>query len=97
MFTNYESLSKNYEIIKTGMTKYRTELTEMQGTIAEFVGTCSKDEYIKFMNERTLDEIIGNAFTSLVSLDPGFINLVNDDITIDEYCDTWIKKYSPVS
>lgn len=62
----YEEMRSNYEIIKEMCKKYRKEMTVFGGTLLEQneISTCS--EYVKFMNELTFDEFVGNFFVTLL-------------------------------
>ena len=68
MFT-YENMKSNYETIKEICAKYRKELTVYGGVLGEHGGLVDCSEYIKFMNELSFEEFVGNFMTGLLNDD----------------------------
>lgn len=68
MFT-YENMKSNYETIKEICAKYRKELTVYGGVLGEHGGFVDCSEYIKFMNELSFEEFVGNFMTGLLNED----------------------------
>ena len=68
MFT-YENMKSNYEIIKEICEKYRKELTVYGGVLGEHAGLIDCSEYVKFMNELSFEEFVGNFMTGLLNED----------------------------
>lgn len=68
MFT-YEDIKSNYETIKEMCKKYRKELTVYGGVLGEHTGLLDCSEYVKFMNELSFEEFVGNFLTGLLNED----------------------------
>ena len=73
MFT-YEDMKSNYETIKEFCHLYRTELTVFAGVLCEQLGGLTYSDYVKFMNELSDEEFVGNYLNGLLS-----------DIPVDDY------------
>lgn len=68
MFT-YENMKSNYETIKEICEKYRKELTVYGGVLGESTGLIDCSEYVKFMNELSFEEFVGNFMSGLLNED----------------------------
>lgn len=68
MFT-YENMKSNYETIKEICEKYRKELTVYGGVLGESIGLIDCSEYVKFMNELSFEEFVGNFMSGLLNED----------------------------
>lgn len=67
MFTTYDEMKSNHEVIKTFCAQHRYGLTVAAGVLAEQNGLANRDDYIKFMNDLTIDEFTGNYLTALLN------------------------------
>ena len=62
----YNEMKSNHEVIKSFCCQNRLALTIAGGIMAENMRAASRDEYIRFMNELTIDEFVGNYLTALL-------------------------------
>lgn len=101
MYT-YKDMKQNYEIIKEFCNSYRKELTVYAGVLSEQYGGCAYSDYVKFSNELSEEEFLGNYLCGLLTPEPvnefkpilngdqTFIEhiskLVNDDV-VKDYCE----------
>ena len=90
MFT-YEDIKTNYETIKEFCKAYRAELTVYAGVFCEEFGGCTYSDYVKFMNELSDEEFVGNYLNGLLTDTPvtDFRPILDGEITFGEY----VKKY----
>ena len=65
MFATYEEMKDDHGVIKTFCAQHRYGLTVAGGVLAEQYGLANRDDYIKFMNDLTIDEFTGNYLTAL--------------------------------
>ena len=61
----YNEMKSNHEIIKSFCCQHRYGLTVVGGIMAEKMRLASRDGYIRFLNELSIDEFIGNYLTAL--------------------------------
>ena len=87
----YEDMKSNYEIIKGLCRSYRTELTVYAGILGEQLGGCTYSDYVKFTNELSDEEFVGNYLNGLLTDTPvtDFRPVLDGEITFGEY----VKKY----
>ena len=87
MLANLQTLNERFEMLAELTRRYRKELTEFQGDLAEATELCSKEEYIQFMNGLSDDVFTGNMTNTLV-YGEGFDRIrdvLDDVITIQDY------------
>ena len=65
--TTYAQMKENYEIIRKFSEMYRKDLTLLAATAGENCGLVSREDYIKFADEMTLDEFVGNQLVGLLN------------------------------
>ena len=80
---NKEEIKRRYSIISEFCRKYRKELTEYGGKIADKFSFSDSQSYMDFMNELSEDTFVGNYL----------VNLFND-ASIQEYEDVLNGKRS---
>ena len=86
MYT-YKDMKQNYEIIKDFCIFYRKELTVYAGVLLEQYGGCAYSDYVKFVNELSEEEFLGNYLSGLLTDEPvnEFKQIVNGEQTFVEY------------
>ena len=86
MYT-YEDMKQNYEIIKEFCKNYRKELTVYAGVLTEQYGGCTYSDYVKFVNELSEEEFLGNYLSGLLTDEPvnEFKQIINGEQTFVEY------------
>ena len=86
MFT-YEDMKTNYETIKEFCKAYRAELTVYAGVLCEEFGGCTYSDYVKFTNELSDEEFVGNYLNGLLTDVPVnvFRPILNGEKTFGEY------------
>ena len=91
MFT-YEDIKTNYETIKEFCHSYRTELTVFAGVLCEKLGGVTYSDYVKFMNELSDEEFVGNYLTGLLTDAPveDFRPILNGEKTFGEYVEDYV-------
>lgn len=67
MFVSYDEMKSRYEVLKAFCDQYRYELTVTGGILAERLGLMNHEDYMKFLNDLSLDEFTGNYFTALLT------------------------------
>lgn len=65
----YEDARSNLKTIRDFTERFRRELTITGGVISEEYGIISCDDYIKIMDELSLEEFAGNYLTGLLNSD----------------------------
>ena len=91
MFT-YENMKSNYETIKEFCHSYRVELTVYAGIIVEQLGGCTYSDYVKFMNELSDEEFVGNYLNGLLADTPvdDYRPILDGKMTFDEYVENCV-------
>ena len=68
MFATYEEMKDSHGVIKTFCAQHRYGLTVTAGVFSEQNGLVNRDDYIKFMNDLTIDEFTGKYLTTLLNI-----------------------------
>ena len=64
---NYAEMKSNYEVIKTFCAQNRYGLTVTAGVLAESNYFADRHEFMRFMDDLTMDEFVGNYLTALLN------------------------------
>ena len=64
---NYTEMKYNHEVIKTFCAQNRHALTVAQGVLAESNHLADRHELMRFMDDLTMDEFVGNSLTGLLN------------------------------
>ena len=88
----YEGMKSNYEIIKGLCRSYRTELTVYAGILAEQFEGCTYSDYVKFMNELSDEEFVGNYLNGLLTDTPvdDYRPILDGKMTFGEYVENCV-------
>lgn len=89
----YKELERNYKIIKKFAIRYRKELTVHQGAIGELCGEISCSDYVKFMNNLSDGEFVGNMLCSLLA--PHNIKMFEQILDGKKDFDIFVTEYLP--
>lgn len=83
----YEDMKTNYETIKEFCKAYRAELTVYAGVFCEEFGGCTYSDYVKFVNELSDEEFVGNYLNGLLTDVPmnDFRPILDGEKTFGEY------------
>lgn len=98
MYT-YEAFKSNYKVIKDFCAKYRNELTDMQAKVMITLGMSTYSDFIKFMNELTFDEFVGNqlmAVTNNESIEM-YQKILDGEMEFEELAELCIGSYSELN
>lgn len=64
---NYEEMKERHLVLREFYLKYRKELTVYAGVVGEYYGKITYEDYIKFSNELSDDEFVGNYLGELLT------------------------------
>lgn len=67
MFTNYDEMKSRHEVIKAFCAQHRHGLTVVGGILAERKRLVNREDYMKFLNDLTIDEFTGYYITALLT------------------------------
>lgn len=67
MIANYDEMKSRHEVIKTFCAQHRYGLTVTGGVLAERLCLANREDYMKFLNDLSIDEFTGNYLTGLLT------------------------------
>lgn len=67
MIANYDEMKSRYEVIKTFCAQHRYGLTVAGGVLAERLCLANRKDYMKFLNDLSIEEFTGNYLTGLLN------------------------------
>lgn len=67
MFANYDEMKSRHEVIKAFCAQHRYGLTVVGGVLAERNCLANREDYMKFLDDLTIDEFVGNYLTALLA------------------------------
>lgn len=67
MFANYDEMTSRHEVIKTFCAQHRYGLTVVGGVLAERQRLANREDYMKFLDDLSIDEFTGNYLTALLT------------------------------
>lgn len=67
MFTNYDEMKFRHEVIKAFCAQHRYGLTVVGGVLAERQRLANREDYMKFLDDLSIDEFTGNYLTALLT------------------------------
>lgn len=67
MFANYDEMKSRHEVIKTFCAQHRYGLTVAGGVLAERQCLANREDYMKFLDDLSIDEFTGNYLIALLT------------------------------